>query len=84
MDKNFNIKDYQENVTNVTINNYEKIKTIILLKLSGDTVIFVVWKNGTYKYFDSSNTRMYDFTDDTSVFSPKEFSQKDIDEFEED
>jgi hypothetical protein len=57
------IMDYESNRKVVEIGDLETIADIIMQIISGDEVATVFYKDNTVAYFDSSNSRCFDYHD---------------------
>lgn len=56
------IYDYNNNIVEVSIPN-KKIKAIFVHVITGDETGFIMFEDGNFLRFDSSNTRLADFND---------------------
>lgn len=56
------IYDYKNDIVEVSIPN-KKIKEIFIHVLTGDETGFIIFEDGDFLPFDSSNTRLVDFDD---------------------
>ena len=53
--------------TEIDLDNLEQLSMIKVQVISGDEVVTVYFKDGTAKFWDSSNCRIYDFLDDEYI-----------------
>lgn len=63
MKKTFNIYDYKGTPTEITINDFEKIKLIFIVVISGDEELHVIYKNCTCEVYETNCDRNIDYFD---------------------
>lgn len=72
-----NIMDYNGKKRTIELGPIEDIAVAFIKVLSGDEVLTVVKKDGTYEEYDSSSCRMMDYFDDEyTVIRNGEFLMK--------
>lgn len=64
MKKEIIISDYRGRKKKIVINDFEMVKAIYVLEISGDQALDVLYKDGRTAYFDSCDTRTTDYFDD--------------------
>lgn len=73
MKKEFIIKNYYKEEYKVKI-DLDKVRTIFLLEVSGDEILYVVYKNGDVETFDSDThfrVRSISYFDDITILFPE-------------
>lgn len=63
MHKTVTIRDYGTKRTKVVIKDFENVSSIFVCVISGDEVLYVIYKDGHIERFDSSNDRITDYYD---------------------
>lgn len=64
MKKEIVICDYKGREKKIVIEDFEMVKAIYVLEISGDQVLDVLYKDGRTAHFDSCNTRIIHYFDD--------------------
>lgn len=73
MEKTIIIRDYADNPTTVTIENFETVAKIHLMVKTGDEILRVIWKDYSEEEYDSSDCRRVDYNDgEYDVYWPDE------------
>lgn len=78
MDKIVDIRDYEGKKKNITIKNFEQVKSISVTILSGDEVLDVTYEDKHTDSFDASDSRVISYFDvvyDLPLHLIDEFSQ---------
>ena len=57
------ILDYKNSVTEVDVGDIKDIRSMVVDVVTGDEILKVTYKDGTFKTFDSSNDRTRNFYD---------------------
>ncbi len=60
MHKTVTIRDYNADTTEVVIDDFENVVSIFVCVISGDEVLYVLYKDGRTERFDSSDCRATD------------------------
>lgn len=75
------IMDYLDRKTTIKVNDFENVKKITNNKLSGDDVVTILRNDYSEETHDSSNDRIADFDDGTTVIYDKQYNIDKIDSF---
>lgn len=63
MKKEIIICDYKDREKKIVIEDFEMVKAIYVLEISGDQALDVLYKDGRTAYFDSCDTRIMHYFD---------------------
>ena len=63
MKKIINIMDYQGKKTKVKIDNFENVIKLEIEVVSGDELLYVLYKDYSTEMYDSSDCRLMDYSD---------------------
>lgn len=70
MNKKLTIYNYNEEPVKITINNFEKVSSVVCKVISGDEILIVNYEDGKEEIFDSyPNGRLHGY-DDGWVYIP--------------
>lgn len=63
MKKTITIMDYRERKSKVKIDNFENVVRLEIEVISGDEILYVLYKDYTSKKYDSANNRVENYLD---------------------
>lgn len=78
MDKKVYLFDYKDIQHEYTIKDFEKVKSMVINRLSGDWVLYVIYDNNDYKIFDTGEYNGYrsqDFYEGTYIINPNRIDE---------
>ena len=75
MDKKVYLFDYKDIQHEYKIKDFEKVKSMVINKLSGDWVLYVIYENNDYSVFEANHNRQVDFYEGTYIINPSRINE---------